>query len=207
MEKDSNLLNLSDSQAKLVLVLLIIALGSTMVLSFLRGLNSSSPVDETRTDQDVNTTGEDLSQVETDLEAGWINLEKIISNQLEEILSQIRGAGSVKVKVFLQNGPLRKFEKDRQTSQRQTEEEDSSGGSRLVSEHTESGEVVFYRVSDGREERPVIQQIIKPKVEGVLVVASGADDSKVKLLLLRAVRTLLGIDSHQVEIIPGKGGG
>ncbi len=205
MESETKILNLTDSQARWLFILLIIALVATLILSLLRGLNSQPAQDrdaETRVQmsEQVSEASSERPQEE------WVQIEKTLSSQLEEILGQIEGAGRVKVMVSLATGPLKEFEKNRQTDERQTEEQDASGGTRLVSEYSESGEVVFYRVSDGREERPVIQQVIKPEIEGVLVVASGADDSRVKLVLLRAVKTLLRIDSHQIEIVPGEGG-
>ena len=41
----------------------------------------------------------------------------------------------------------------------------------------------------------------QPRVRGVIVVAQGAGDIKVRMDLLHAVTTLLGVDADQVEIL------
>jgi len=41
---------------------------------------------------------------------------------------------------------------------------------------------------------------ILPKVKGVIVIAQGANDIRVKLDILKAVQALLGVSSSQVEI-------
>lgn len=48
--------------------------------------------------------------------------------------------------------------------------------------------------------KPVILKEIEPKVKGVVVVAQGANDARVKLELYKAVMTLLGVESSDIEI-------
>jgi len=48
--------------------------------------------------------------------------------------------------------------------------------------------------------KPVIIRQIQPKVSGVIVVAEGASNIKVKLELFKAVQTLLDVDQKCIEI-------
>ena len=47
---------------------------------------------------------------------------------------------------------------------------------------------------------PLIVKEILPDVKGVIVIAEGADDIKVRLNLVNAVCTALAVDADKVEI-------
>jgi len=81
----------------------------------------------------------------------------------------------------------------------QTEEE--ARLARVLSAMEGAGNVevaVFYE--------PVQEKDASSRPCGVVVVAQGADDITVRLRLTRAVCTLLGVDSEQVEVFPSEGG-
>ena len=52
--------------------------------------------------------------------------------------------------------------------------------------------------------QPLVILEIKPKLKGVVIVASGAGDPGVRLQLLRAVQALIADDSVRIEIFTGK---
>ena len=52
--------------------------------------------------------------------------------------------------------------------------------------------------------QPIILFEIKPKLKGVVIVASGANDVSVRLALLRAVQALVADPTVNIEILPGK---
>ena len=51
---------------------------------------------------------------------------------------------------------------------------------------------------------PYIVKTLQPDVEGVLVVAEGADDSIVKKNISEAVQVLFGIDVHRIKVAKKK---
>ena len=53
------------------------------------------------------------------------------------------------------------------------------------------------------EESPLVLKETLPEIKGVIVVSSGASDVKIKLDIITAVTTVLGIDSNKVEVFVG----
>ena len=51
---------------------------------------------------------------------------------------------------------------------------------------------------------PLIVKTYKPKVVGVMVVAEGADDSKIKYEISQAVSNLYGLSLDKVNVYPMK---
>lgn len=86
-----------------------------------------------------------------------------------------------------------------QTTQKTTEEKDSSGGTRVTREESQSSSLLT-----GANNQLVALQENLPPVTGVIVVAQGADDAGVRLTLNRVVQTLLSIAAHRIEVIAGK---
>ena len=80
-----------------------------------------------------------------------------------------------------------------------TEEKDAQGGERKVTTESENKTMIT-----SNSNSPVILKTTEAKIKGVLVVASGANDSKVKELLYSAVQTALQVDGHQVQIMSSK---
>lgn len=77
-----------------------------------------------------------------------------------------------------------------------TQTEEEARLARVLSAMAGAGDVevaVFYQ-----EESPI--------PSGAVIVAAGADDVGVRLQLTRAVCTLLGLDSSQVDVFRSKGG-
>ena len=89
-----------------------------------------------------------------------------------------------------------------QHKQQVTNEKDQDGGTRNITDVSRSGEVVMYQVSGGQT--PVVLKKIKPKIRGVLVVASGAENLTVKKLITQAVERGLGASAHRISVIPRK---
>jgi stage III sporulation protein AG len=129
--------------------------------------------------------------------------EVLIEQRLEKILSAIEGAGNVKVTVFLAAGPKYKYAFNTTSNQRSIEEKDREGGTRVTMENNQTKQLVLFRgIQAGREE-PVVTKEIKPDVQGVLVVATGAHEPRVKAKISRAVETALHIELYKVNVLPG----
>lgn len=132
---------------------------------------------------------------------------------LAAVLSQIRGAGRVAVDVTLEDGGEAVPVTDTSRTRRTTEEADPSGQRRSVSETSEDARVVTVRAGgtpasgNSGGEQPVLVAIRPPAIRGVLVVAQGADEPRVREWLYRAVQTQLGVPLHRVLVLPMEGGG
>ncbi|MCL2575887.1 MAG: hypothetical protein FWE33_05585 [Defluviitaleaceae bacterium] len=121
-----------------------------------------------------------------------------VARQMEEILSQIAGAGEVRVMLTFGTS-INIYAQNTQASLSHTTEEDGEGGLRSIDVESSTHTYVMVRQPDGSE-RPLRIQEIHPQVEGVIVVAQGAGDVVVRDALVRATHTLLGIGAHRVQV-------
>lgn len=128
------------------------------------------------------------------------DLEISLEKRLESTLSQIKGAGQVDVTVFLATGPKYEYAVNVTTNERSINERDQSGGTRVTTETTEDGQLVVIRSEPSGGEAPVVAREYKPEVQGVLVVAEGADNPKIKARLISAVQTALDLETHKIDV-------
>lgn len=123
----------------------------------------------------------------------------ILENKLEDILSQLKGVGEVKVMLTLEDTteiiPAFNTTKNNET----TKEIDSQGGTREIVR-----EDMTIQVVTGDEGSPIVLKEIKPNIRGVIVIAEGAENIEVKETIYEAVKTVLGIPGNRVEVYVSK---
>lgn len=151
--------------------------------------------------EDENTASdENVAQVEQQQEEEISSSEqKDLEKKLESILSKINGVGDVNVMITFESSEELKPAFNSNSTTETTEEKDAQGGERKVTTESENKTMIT-----SNSNSPVILKTTEAKIKGVLVVASGANDSKVKELLYSAVQTALQVDGHQVQIMSSK---
>lgn len=121
--------------------------------------------------------------------------------RLEQILSEINGAGDVKVMITYETTsevvPALNITKSQQT----TEETDNQGGKRTVNQENTTENVVTSS-GEGYTNSPIVIKEIKPMIRGVIVVAEGANNPQIQKELMEAVTTIFQIKSHKVKVYP-----
>ncbi len=127
-----------------------------------------------------------------------------IGAKLEEILSQVDGAGKVKVLVTLAATRERVLASDSTSDTQKTKETDQNGGVREIELVKTNDSRLVIREKDGSES-PIVIKEYEAKVEGVIVVAQGGGIAQVKDGITRAVCAALGIEAHKVSILKMKG--
>lgn len=127
-----------------------------------------------------------------------------LEQHLKETLSKIADVGEVEVMITLQASRELVVEKEQPIVRSSTEEVDSQGGSRKVSE-LDSGENTVYR-TDGSLSEPYVVKTLVPEIEGVLVVARGAGNGTVNRTIVEIVQALFGVDAHKVKVVKMSGG-
>lgn len=174
------------------ILLIIVILGIIIILA---GSHLAKPAESEDTMKDASNM--ESHGGETDLQGGLNNGQDIVADierRLSEILSKVEGAGKVSVMVFADTGgeqvPAYNNEQDTRNEER------TDGRSSEISETRQL-------VLSGNDE-PVILKVIIPEIQGVVVVAEGADDILIKAQLNNAVCTLLGIPEHRVQILKHK---
>lgn len=125
--------------------------------------------------------------------------EVYLSRQLEDILSQIDGAGEVQAWVTVAGSSERVLVQESDREEVNLQEADSVGGTRT--EETSNVNETVITDSGGD---PYVIKTLQPEVEGVLVVAEGAGNSVVKKNISEAVEVLFGIDAHRIKVAKKK---
>lgn len=106
--------------------------------------------------------------------------EPSMETRLTNILSQIRGAGTVSVMLTIAAGEETVFASD----------QGSSGQKDTVTVTDED-----------RTETGLVVQVIPPRYLGALVVCHGADDPNVRLAITEAVSSLTGLGANKITIV------
>lgn len=130
--------------------------------------------------------------------------ERVLAAELQRMLEQIAGAGRVEVTVQLATSTHKDYAINSDTGLKTTEEQDQNGGTRRITENTDSATVVITGTGQGLEQ-PVVRREVAPVVAGVLVVAEGAGTPRVKADLFRAVQVALGVQPHKIMVMNMQG--
>ncbi|NLN48438.1 MAG: hypothetical protein GX154_04990 [Clostridiales bacterium] len=127
------------------------------------------------------------------------NLEK----QLSYILGKIDSAGKVSVMITYKSSKELIMDKDKSKNDKITNEKDNDGGIRTINELVTNDKTVTV-CEQGGNSKAVITKEINPEIKGVIVVAEGAKDVKVKRKLTDAVQTVLDIPAYRVMVLETK---
>jgi stage III sporulation protein AG len=140
-----------------------------------------------------------LAQKESSSEDYAQKLEKDLKN----ILSKIEGVGNVEVLITLNSDEEVVAAMDVVESSTTTNEKDSSGGIRETIQTESNNRVVTSQNTSGQN-APIVLKRIMPEIRGVIVVADGAKDPRLRYELSSAVQTALGIPAYKVKVISSK---
>ena len=152
-------------------VLLVILAGAALLLL---------PAFEGEKSQPLQTEG---------VSGGGFQVEDL-ERRLEEALSQVAGAGEVKVVLTVKSTARQVLAQDGKSTQR-GEEVDSTLTTVVVSQ------------GSGMQEPVTIQQL-SPQYQGALVVCSGGGDPTVRLHIVEAVSALTGLGADKISVCKGK---
>lgn len=109
-----------------------------------------------------------------------------LQTDLEEILSQIQGAGRVRVLLTQREGEQTVY---------QTDEDSTSSGVR--------SDTVLLNGSD-RSQTGLVQQINPPTYLGAVIVCQGADSASVRLAIVSAVGSVTGLSTDKITVLKMK---
>lgn len=154
---------------------------------------------DTKEKKQAEEAKENISKENNTMEASKDEIEQ----KLEDILEKIDGAGEVKVMITYQDSGTQVVEKDKNTSENSLEESDSTGGVRSTKEQQLQESTVYEEADAGNT--PFVSKELLPKVEGILIVASGGDNQKVKQNISEAVLALFQVEAHRIKIVKMSG--
>lgn len=113
-----------------------------------------------------------------------------LQNQLSQLLSQMDGAGKVRVLLTVASGEKKIYQ---------------SNSNATVDERTDSSRTDTVILTDGsRNQTGLVQQINPPTYLGAIVLCQGADKPSVKLALTEAVSNATGLHYNRITILKMK---
>ena len=117
---------------------------------------------------------------------------------MESILSTIKNVGKVNVLINYSESSKMEALYNESTTTSSTEEGDTSGGTRNVTETETKKDVVFSEKSGNKE--PVTQKTVMPTIQGAVITAEGAGDPIVKTNIINAVGALTGLSIDKIQV-------
>ncbi len=126
------------------------------------------------------------TEVSTQETTSAMEYVKFLENKLSSVLSNISGVSKVNVIITLEDGFSYKYATDTETKTI------VSGGS----ETTMTTQTIILVSNE-----PIVEKEIYPSIKGVVVVAKGAENVKVKMSILEAVETSLNVEPNRITIL------
>lgn len=152
-------------------------LAVVMLIFFFKGINANKQ----------ESTSSTIDNEETLTRAESYN--EMLEERLEKIISSIKGVGKTEVFIMTETS----IEKIYATNEEQKNINDGQNSTK---------EIVFSK--NGSSSNPVLKLEIYPKITGVLVVAEGVSDEKLRLMVINAVSVALDIENSKIEVLLGK---
>ena len=145
---------------------------------------SGNVVGETATNQKSN-----LSSTST------LAYEELLEMRMETILTSLEGAGVTKVMVTT-SGSTEKVLAEEVVQNSLDIDETTQAGNKKTSEKQD----IERKIVKEKGDTPFVVKETKPQVEGVLVLAQGADDVNIKNAIIQSVSSLLDVPVHKIAV-------
>ena len=181
----------------IVFLIILVIITIVVINLILKGDKQKSTRDEnvsSKTKQLASAFGIDKKEETIETSSNNSDLKK----QLEEILKKIQGVKDVNVFINYSESSETVAMYNENSKTTNTEEADTSGGTRKIEENDTQKEVI-YQENNG-EKVPITQKIVSPKIEGAIITAKGAGDANVKTSIIQAVEAATGLASHKIQV-------
>lgn len=164
----------------------------------------SLPVEKEKTKSDLLDASETIIKNEhTFEEEANVDYVEYWEKKLEESLRCVEGAGKVRVLIYTGESEEMILAREGAEENSDTMETDASGGNRHIQESRQDKTVVC-TVDERGQDVPLVIKTIAPSVEGVVVIAQGADRAQVRRDIIEAIQVLFDVDMNRISIIKMK---
>ena len=177
-------------------ILVIVAVGIVLLVLSLPGTGGSQKkIGKQENSSDV-TSEEASEQIALDAMEQY---NKKIEKELCELLRKVDGVGDVQVMITLASSEERVTLQNDSATTESTGEDGTGSKRQKESATTES---VLVR-KDGQD-TPYLVQILTPEIEGVVVVAAGAERGQTDTEIIAAVQALFPVQAHKIRVMKMK---
>ena len=149
--------------------------------------------------QENNTSSKQLAYTDKNTSEKNNESNNNLAMELENILSRIQGVGEVKVFINYSESSQVVAMYNETTRTSNTQENDTSGGTRKI-EEVDSQKDIIYEESDDGIKKPISQKVVEPKVEGAIITAKGANNAEIKANIIQAVEAATGLATHKIQV-------
>jgi len=126
--------------------------------------------------------------------------EEKIKHSLQDVLEHVEGISDVQVFIKVTEGKKSIYARDKEQNVDETLEQDTEGGTREIYESSVREEYVM--VSEGGGESPLLKKEKMPEIRGVLVVARGLNNTRLRYEVKKAVRGALEVPLYRISALP-----
>jgi stage III sporulation protein AG len=172
----------------MVLVAVVIVLAS----SFFKNTSQTTAA--------VAVTEKDKVLAQNNNIAGLTDYESQLENKLKSTLEQIQGVGKVQLMIYFASGEESIPAVNVNDSKSLTQENDTGGGKRNITQDNDGRTVVM--TNNGSTNEPLIVKKYKPAITGVCVVAEGSSEKITELRIRQAVIDLFNLPENKVNVYP-----
>ena len=123
--------------------------------------------------------------------------------QLESVLSQVEGVGTVQVAVAMESTGKKQVEKD-SPEDTSTSSEKGDSGTQRTSQTVTTGETTVYEDTGDGGQTPYISSSTYPEIRGVIVVAQGGGNPVIVQQIQEAVMALFHVEAHEIKVLKMK---
>lgn len=123
--------------------------------------------------------------------------------QLESVLLQVEGVGTVQVAVAMESTGKKQVEKD-SPEDTSTSSEKGDSGTERTSQTVTTGETTVYEDTGDGGQTPYISSSTYPEIRGVIVVAQGGGNPVIVQQIQEAVMALFHVEAHEIKVLKMK---
>lgn len=123
------------------------------------------------------------------------NSESDLEVRLKNILSKISGVGNVEVMITYSESSSVSPLYNETSSVSVSEEKLEAGNTKTTETNENQREILVDSASN-----PIIEKSINPKIEGAIITAQGAKNSKIKADIVSAVEAATGLATYKIQV-------
>ena len=137
------------------------------------------------------------SQLKNDTKVSTASDSEELSVKIADIISEIDGVGKCEILITYDGSERYEIAYDEETVTTVTTDSDTNSN-RVIENSTTTSTPVIITV-DGKQQ-PLVISTIPAESDGIVVVAEGGDDVKVKIDIINALCALLKVDGSKIKV-------